>query len=163
MLLLAKKNFGAIKIQIEINNVLGKGTVADSTITLSLQKRSFAHLPERLPPEPEIEGVDPIDKAVLQALHEISFASVRQLTKRTLIPTTTICYHCRHHDGIQIEALQMDSSQALGGAETHPGHNVKTAVEPASVDSSATLTKYCGIGRSRNQSLTVLRSFWTRL
>jgi hypothetical protein len=93
MLFLAEVNFGTIEIQIEINSVLGRGTIADSTITCSLQKRSFAHLSERPPPEPEIEGVDPIDKAVLQALDEISFASLRQLAKRTLIRMTTIRYH----------------------------------------------------------------------
>jgi hypothetical protein len=82
-----------IKIQIEINNVLGADTIADSTMTRYLPKCSFAHVLERPPPEPQIESAGLIDKAVLQALTEISFASLRQLAKRTLIPMTMIHYH----------------------------------------------------------------------
>jgi hypothetical protein len=58
-----------------------------------LRKRSYVHVSERPPPEPEIEGADPIGKAVLEALDEIPFASLRQLAKRTLILVTTIRYH----------------------------------------------------------------------
>jgi hypothetical protein len=47
---LVKKNFGATEIQTEINSVLRAGIIADSTITRSLRKRSFAHGSERPPP-----------------------------------------------------------------------------------------------------------------
>ena len=89
---LAKKNLTAVEIQIEINSVLGVSTVAYSTVTRSLRKRSFIHPSERAAEGPEIEASDAIDEAILQALDETRFPSLRQLAKRILIPMTTIRY-----------------------------------------------------------------------
>jgi hypothetical protein len=92
-LFLAMKSLSATAIQAEINNILGPGTVVYSTVTRYLCKRSFTGPSERPPHGPEIEGSDSIDQAILQALDETPFASLRQLAKRILIPMTTIRYH----------------------------------------------------------------------
>jgi hypothetical protein len=95
-LFLAKKNLGVIEIQAEMNNVLGAGTVAYSTVTRYLGKRSFTHPSERPPDESEIEGPDSIDTVISQALDETPFASLRQVSKRILIPMTTLQHHLVH-------------------------------------------------------------------
>jgi hypothetical protein len=92
-LFLAMKKLSVTAIHAEINNVLGPSTVAYSTVTRYLRKRNFDGRSEPTPLEPEIEGTDSIDEAILQALDETPFASIRQLAKRILIPMTTIRYH----------------------------------------------------------------------
>jgi hypothetical protein len=87
---LAMKRLSETAIEAQINNVLGPGTVAYSTVTRYLRKRSFAGPSERPHQVPEIEGADSIDEAILQAFNEAPFASLRQLAKRILIPMTTI-------------------------------------------------------------------------
>jgi hypothetical protein len=52
---------------------------------------------------PEIEDADSIDQAILQALDETPFASVRQLAKGILIPMTTICYHLVNRMGYKVK------------------------------------------------------------
>jgi histone-lysine N-methyltransferase SETMAR len=52
---------------------------------------------------PEIEGADAIDQAILQALDEAPFASLRQLAKRILIPMTTIRYHLVNRMGYKVK------------------------------------------------------------
>jgi hypothetical protein len=87
---LAMKHLGTLEIHVEINNVLGQGTVGYSTLTRYLRRRSFPHSSESAEEEAEIESRDPIERVILQALNEQPFSSLRQLTKRTLIPATTI-------------------------------------------------------------------------
>jgi hypothetical protein len=43
--------------------------------------------------EAKIEGVNLIDEAILGALEECPFSSLRQITKRILIPMSTVRYH----------------------------------------------------------------------
>jgi hypothetical protein len=99
----AMKSLSATAIQAEINNVLGPGTVAYSTVTNYLRKRSFAGPSERPSHVPEIEGADSIDQAILQALDEAPFASLRQLAKRILIPMTIIRYHLVNRMGYKVK------------------------------------------------------------
>jgi hypothetical protein len=89
-LYLAMKGLGARVIHAEINDVLGQGPVGYSTITRYLRKRSFPQFCESAEEEAEIGSSDLIDHAILQALNEQPFASLRQLAKRILIPRTTI-------------------------------------------------------------------------
>jgi hypothetical protein len=53
-LFLAMKSLSATAIQAQINNVLGPGTVAYSTVTRFLRKRSFAGPSERPPHMPKL-------------------------------------------------------------------------------------------------------------
>ena len=102
-LYLAMKRLGAHDIHAEINDVLGQGTVGYSTITRYLRKRSFPQSCESAEEKAEIGSCTSIDHAILQALNEQPFASLRQLAKRILIPTTTIRYHLVNRMGYKIK------------------------------------------------------------
>ena len=102
-LYLAMKRLGAHDIHAEINDVLGQGTVGYSTITRYLRKRSFPQSCESAEEKAEIGSCGSIDHAILQALNEQPFASLRQLAKRILIPTTTIRYHLVNRMGYKIK------------------------------------------------------------
>jgi hypothetical protein len=95
-LCLDMKHFGAVEIHAEINKVLGEGIVGYSTITRYLRKQSFPDSWELAEEELEIGSSDSIDHAIVQALNEQPFGSLRQLAKRILIPVTTIRYHLVH-------------------------------------------------------------------
>jgi hypothetical protein len=93
---LAMKLLGAVEIRAEISKVLGTGIVRYSTITRYLRKESFPDSSEVTEEEHEIGSSDPIDRAILQILNEQPFALLRQLSKRILIPVTTVRYHLVH-------------------------------------------------------------------
>jgi hypothetical protein len=59
-------------------------------------------------------------------------------------------------DEVQIEAFQMNPSQALSGSEAHRGHNVKIAFEPVLVDSAPQLAIYGGIGSESDSAEELL-------
>jgi hypothetical protein len=102
-LYLAMKHLGALEIHAEINSVLGQGTVGYSTITRYLRKRSLPRSSEPAEDEAEIGSCDPIHRAILQALNEQPFSSLRQLVKRTLIPATAIRDHLVDRMGYKIK------------------------------------------------------------
>jgi hypothetical protein len=87
------KHFGTVEIDAEINKVHGEGTGVHVTITLVLRKHSCPHSSERTEEAAEIGSSDPIDHAILQALNEQPFVSLRHLAKKILIPASTIRYH----------------------------------------------------------------------
>jgi hypothetical protein len=70
-----KRHLKAFAIHIEINDILGEGTVGYSTVTQYLRKRSFADSSETLPEQPETKKSDSIDNVILQALDQQPFAS----------------------------------------------------------------------------------------
>jgi hypothetical protein len=65
VLYLNNKDLAAVEIQTEINHVLGEGPLACSTATRSLRKQSFADYSTILPADPEIQGPDTINNAIL--------------------------------------------------------------------------------------------------
>jgi hypothetical protein len=90
VLYLKKNNLAAVEIHIEINHVLGAGTIGYSTVPRYLHKQSFADS-STLPSEyREIQGPATIDNVVLQALDEQPFASLHQIAKRILVPMSTL-------------------------------------------------------------------------
>jgi hypothetical protein len=89
-LYLNKMHLSAVAIHAEISSVLGEGTIGYSTVTRCLRKQSFANASHLAPEEPDFGAADTIDNAILQALDEQSFASLRQISKRTLIPMSTV-------------------------------------------------------------------------
>jgi hypothetical protein len=102
-LYLAMKHLEALEIHAESNSGLGQGTVGYSTITRCLRKRSFPHSSESAEEEPGIRSCDPIDRAILQALNQQPFSSLRQLAKRTLIPAISIRYRLVDRMGYKIK------------------------------------------------------------
>jgi hypothetical protein len=91
-LYLNKKHLSAVAIHAEINNVLEEGTIGYSTVTRYLPKQNFANASHLAPEEPDLEVVDIIDNAILQALDEQPFVSLRQIAKGRLIPMSTVRY-----------------------------------------------------------------------
>jgi hypothetical protein len=87
-----RKHLSAVAIHAEINSVLGEGTVGCSTVTCYLRKQSFASALHLAPEEPDLGAANTIHNAILQALDEQSFASLRQIVNRTLIPMSTVRY-----------------------------------------------------------------------
>jgi hypothetical protein len=51
-------------------------------------------------------------------------------------------------DGIQIETLQLDLSPAIGGSETDPSHDIKTALGSIAFHPGPGLEISCHVGRS---------------
>jgi hypothetical protein len=64
-LFLVMKSLSATAIKAEINNILGPGTMAYSTVTNYLRKRSVVGPSEQSHNVPEIEGPDSIDRTIL--------------------------------------------------------------------------------------------------
>jgi hypothetical protein len=82
LLYLNKKDLAAIAIK----HVLGESTVRYLPVTHHLRKQSFADSSTLPPEDREIRGPETIDNAILQALDEQPFASLRQIAKRILVP-----------------------------------------------------------------------------
>jgi hypothetical protein len=87
---LNEKDLTAVEIHTEINHVLGEGTIGYLTVTRYLRKQNFADSSTLSPEDREIQGPDAIDKAILQALDEHPYASLRQIGKRVLVPISTV-------------------------------------------------------------------------
>jgi hypothetical protein len=74
---------------------LGKDAVAYSTVTKYACSAQFFSRKEAIPPEaPDVER-NPVDEAILTALTEFPFSSVRELSRRICLPRSTLHWH-RH-------------------------------------------------------------------
>jgi hypothetical protein len=86
-LYLSRKGFSAYAIHEELVHILGPDIIACSTVTYHLRaSRWTAQTEERHSDPPP----DVVDNAILEALDQIPFASVRELAKATCIPRTTV-------------------------------------------------------------------------
>jgi hypothetical protein len=83
VLYLNMKALVVVEIHTEINHVLGEDTIGYSTVTRELRMHSFADSSTLRPEDPEIQGPDAINNAILQALDEQPFASFRRIAMRT--------------------------------------------------------------------------------
>jgi hypothetical protein len=76
---------------------LGKDVVAYSTVTKYVRSAQFSGQKKPIPPEaPDVEG-SPVDKAILTALAEFPFSSVRELSRRICLPRSTVHWHLTQH------------------------------------------------------------------
>jgi hypothetical protein len=74
---------------------LGKDAVAYSTVTKYTCSTQFSDRKEATSPEaPDVER-NPVDEAILTALAEFPFSSVRELSRRHCLPRSTVNRH-RH-------------------------------------------------------------------
>jgi hypothetical protein len=86
-LYLNRKGLSAHAIHDELVQVLGSDAIACSTITFYLRASHWTAGKEEQHSDPPL---DIIDKAILQALDQTPFASVRELAKAMCISTTTV-------------------------------------------------------------------------
>jgi hypothetical protein len=91
-LYLNKKHLSAVAIHAEINGVLGEGAIGYSIVTRYLRKQSIGNASHLAPEEPVLGAAGTIGNVFLQALDGEPFASLRRITKRTLIPMSTVRY-----------------------------------------------------------------------
>jgi hypothetical protein len=86
-LYLSRKGFSPHAIHEELVHLLGLDVIAYSTVTYHLRaSRCTAQAEERHSEPPP----DVVDHAILEALDQTPFASVRELAKATCIPHTTV-------------------------------------------------------------------------
>jgi hypothetical protein len=88
------KDMNAREIYADMNDTLGAHYIGYSTVTKYLTKKSQSMFDMDF--EPKIREEDFIDEPILGALEECSFASLRQITKRILIPMSTVRYYLVH-------------------------------------------------------------------
>jgi hypothetical protein len=79
----------------DLVRTLGKDVVAYSTLTKYSCSAQFSGRKEATPPEaPDVER-SPVDEAILTALAEFPFSSVRKRSRRICLPRSTVHQH-RH-------------------------------------------------------------------
>jgi hypothetical protein len=86
-LYLSRKRFSAHAIHEELVQILGSDAIAYSTVTCHLRASRWTAQTEERHSDP---SPDVVDSAVLEALYQTPFASVRELAKTTCIPSTTV-------------------------------------------------------------------------
>jgi hypothetical protein len=95
----------AREIYADMNNTLGADCIGYSTVTKYLREKvSKSMLDTDL--ESKIEEENFIDEGILGALEEYPFSSLCQITKRILIPLSTIRYHLVNSLGYQIRNIR---------------------------------------------------------
>jgi hypothetical protein len=77
----------------DLVRTLGKDVVAYSTVTKYARSAQFSGRKEATPPEtPDVER-SPVNEAILTALAEFPFSSVREVSRRICLPRSTVHRH----------------------------------------------------------------------
>jgi hypothetical protein len=92
-LYLSMKGLSATLIYQELVDTLGREVAAYSTVTWYLREARFAGQSEEVPIETELMTPNPVDIAILGALADRPFSSVRELSRLTYLSRTTIHRH----------------------------------------------------------------------
>jgi uncharacterized membrane protein len=92
-LYLSMKGLSAKLIHQELVDMLGLEALAYSTVTWYLRTASFAAQSEEAPAEAEFININPVDAVVLKALANGPFSSVRELSRLTCLPRSTVHRH----------------------------------------------------------------------
>jgi hypothetical protein len=95
VLYLRMKGMALDAIHDDLVRTLGRDAVAYSTMTKYARSAQSSRRKEATPPEaPDMER-SPVDEAILTALAEFPFSSVRELSRRICLPRSTVHRH-RH-------------------------------------------------------------------
>jgi hypothetical protein len=90
VLCLRMKGLALDSIHDDLVRTLGKDGVAYSMVTKYAPSTQFSGRKEATPPEaPDVE-CSPVDEAILTALAELPFSSVRELSRRICLPRSTV-------------------------------------------------------------------------
>jgi hypothetical protein len=103
---LSIKDMNAREIYADVNDILGADCIGYSTVTKYLREKSFSKSMLDADFEPKIEDENFIDEAIIGALEECPFASLRQIAKRRLIPMSTVRYHLVNSLGYRIRNIR---------------------------------------------------------
>jgi hypothetical protein len=105
-LYLAIKGMNATQITNDINATLGERTVAYSTVTGYLRSKSLFPSFKQTQDEKQFPQLTEIDEAILMALEDEPFSSIRQLARATHIPQTTVYNHLNDKLGFTVRHLR---------------------------------------------------------
>jgi hypothetical protein len=84
------KDMNARELYRGMNDTLGADWIGYSAVTKFFMEESFSKSMLNTDFKPKIEEKDLIDEAILGAFEECPFASLRQIAKRILIPTSSV-------------------------------------------------------------------------
>jgi histone-lysine N-methyltransferase SETMAR len=101
-LFLAMKGLSAQKIHSELVAVLGADAIGYSTITRYLRQQ---HFPTKSSEPPENTSITVVGNAILDALKQQPFSSIREIAKLTCIPRTTVHRHLTSSLGFVVKHL----------------------------------------------------------
>jgi hypothetical protein len=87
----------------ELITLLGLDVIGSSTVTRYLRQRQF---PVIFPEPSDEPRMTILDDAILEALDKQPFSSVKELTKLTCIPTTTVYRHLTKSLGFVLKHLR---------------------------------------------------------
>jgi hypothetical protein len=93
VLYLRMKGMALDTIHDDLVRTLGRDAVAYSTVTRYARSAQFSGRKEATPPEtPDVKS-SPVDEAMPTALAEFPFSSVRELSRRSCLPRSTVHRH----------------------------------------------------------------------
>jgi hypothetical protein len=90
VLYLRMKGMALDAIHDDLVRTLAKDAVAYSMVTKSVRSAQVSGRKEATPPEDPYVERSPVDKAILTALPEFPFSSVRGLSRRICLPRSTV-------------------------------------------------------------------------
>jgi transposase len=106
VLYLAKKGMTATEIHTDLMHTLKEEAVHYSSVTRYLRSTSFTSSTSPKPEEPPDREMSDLDEAILTALGEQPFASVRQLAAATHLAPSTVYWHLTHKLGFTVRHLR---------------------------------------------------------
>jgi hypothetical protein len=101
----SRKDMNEREIYADMNDTLGAYCIGYSTVTKYLKKKCLISMLD-MDFEPKIEEENFINKAILGALEECHFPSVRQIAKRIFIPMSTVRNHLVNSLGYPIRNIR---------------------------------------------------------
>jgi hypothetical protein len=128
----------------DLVRTLGKDAVTYSTVTKDTRNAQFSGRKEATPPEaPDVER-SPVDEAILTALAEFPFLSVRELSRRICLPRSTVHRHFKQ----SIRATSsMDPLRFDGGTEADSGPDGNRTIAGLLRAKHAPVARHCHLGR----------------
>jgi AraC-like DNA-binding protein len=112
---LVKKDLSATAIHRDLEEALGPEAVAHSTVTMYLRTLSFRGKTEDEEIGDQDQPLDKVDEAILKALADEPFPSVRELTQHTCLSRTTVHRHLTCSLGFTVRHLRWVPHRLLPG------------------------------------------------
>jgi hypothetical protein len=146
VLYLWMKGMALDAIHHDLARTLGKEAVAYSAVTKYAHSAQFSGRKEAIPPKaPDVEG-SPVDEAILTALAEFPFSSVRELSRRICLPRSTVHRHLRQSLRFTVRHLRWFPTFD-GGTEVDSGSDGNRIIAGPLGARHAPVTRYYHLGR----------------
>jgi hypothetical protein len=103
---LSMKDMNVRETYADMNGTLGADRIGYSTVVKFLREKTFSKSMRDRDFDPKIKEEQFIDEAILGALDECLFSSLRQITKRILIQVSMVRYHLVSSLGYRIRNIR---------------------------------------------------------